>query len=50
MKIYDYENLKKDGNGVQYLKTKFRWINDVKLKEEVFVGQKIRKLIKDPSF
>lgn len=40
----------KRGNGFQYLKTQFLRISDVKVKEETFVGQKIRKFMNNPSF
>lgn len=42
--------MKTNGNGFQYLKTKFPRINHVKLKEELFAGRKIRDRMKNPSF
>ncbi|KAL4721288.1 hypothetical protein ACJJTC_014295 [Scirpophaga incertulas] len=40
----------KDGSGFKFLKEKFPALSDAKLKEVVFIGPDIRKLIKDPLF
>lgn len=40
----------KTGPGFEYLKTKFPGISDAKIKEGIFVGPQIRKLIKDSNF
>ena len=40
----------KEGEGFQYIKSKFPKISDVKIKEGVFIGPQIRELIKDPFF
>lgn len=42
--------LKPDGRGFSYLQGKFPRLSDAKLKEGVFVGPQIRKLINDPGF
>ena len=40
----------KEGEGFQYIKSKFPQISDAKIKEGVFIGPQIRELIKDPFF
>ena len=40
----------KNGEGFQYIKSKFPKISDAKIKEGVFIGPQIRELIKDPFF
>ena len=40
----------KEGEGFQYIKSKFPKISDAKIKEGVFIGAQIRELIKDPFF
>ena len=40
----------KEGEGFQYIKSKFPKISDAKIKEGVFIGPQIRELIKDPVF
>lgn len=44
------KKLKPDGKGYSYLRDKFPRLSDAKLKEGVFVGPQIRKLIEDPGF
>lgn len=40
----------KNGPGFQYLKNKFPSLSDAKIKEGIFVGPDVRKLMKDPEF
>lgn len=40
----------KNGPGFQYLKKKFPSLSDAKIKEGIFVGPDVRKLMKDPEF
>ena len=40
----------KDGEGFQYLISKFPRISDAKLKEGIFIGPQIRELMKDENF
>ena len=40
----------KNGEGFKYLRTVFHGLSDVKLKEGVFVGPQIRKVISDKKF
>lgn len=40
----------KKGGGFLYLKEKFPKISNAKIKEGIFVGPQIRKLMKDNSF
>jgi len=42
--------LKKDGHAFSYLREKFPKLSEAKIKEGVFVGPQIRKVIKDPNF
>lgn len=42
--------LNKDGEGFKYLRTIFPSLSDAKLKEGIFVGPDIRKLMKDENF
>ena len=42
--------LLKDGETFNYLSSKFPCISEAKLKEQVFVGPDIRKLVKDNNF
>ena len=42
--------LPKDGETFKYLSSKFPRLTEAKLKEGVFVGPDIRKLLKDSSF
>lgn len=44
------KKLKPDGKGLSYLRNKFPRLSDAKLKEGVFVGPQIRKLIDDTGF
>lgn len=49
MKQY-VKSLQKDGDCFKYLCTKFPKLSEAKLKEGVFTGPDIRKLLTDPSF
>ena len=40
----------RNGAGFQFLKNKFPNISDAKIKEGIFVGPQIRKLMNDPAF
>lgn len=42
--------LPQDGEGFKYLRSKFPALSDAKVKEGVFVGPDIRKLVKDENF
>lgn len=42
--------MNKDGPGFKFLKQKFPALSDAKLKEGIFNGPDVKKLIKDPSF
>ncbi|KAK9729027.1 hypothetical protein QE152_g16919 [Popillia japonica] len=42
--------LDKDGPGFQYLKQKFPYISEAKLKEGIFIGPQIKLLQQDPEF
>lgn len=44
------KSLQKDGDCFKYLCTKFPKLSEAKLKEGVFTGPDIRKLLTDPSF
>lgn len=44
------KKLKHDGKGFLYLREKFPRLSDAKLKEGVFIGPQIKKLIDDPGF
>lgn len=44
------KKLKPDGRGMMYLREKFPRLSDAKLKEGVFVGPQIKKLINDNGF
>jgi len=54
MKLALFKNfvkaLEKNGAGFYYLKEKFPGISDPKIKEGIFVGPKIRALIRDVKF
>lgn len=40
----------RNGHGFQYLKDKFPRISEAKIKEGIFVGPQIRKVMNDPAF
>lgn len=40
----------KDGEGFKYLRGKFPQLSDAKVKEGIFVGPQIRKLMKDENY
>jgi hypothetical protein len=42
--------MNKHGKGFEYLIDKFPKLSDAKLKEGIFIGQKIRRIIKDDLF
>lgn len=44
------KNLEPDGKAYMFLREKFPRLSDAKLKEGVFVGPQIKKLINDPGF
>lgn len=42
--------LPKDGAGIAYLRTIFPKLTDAKIKEGIFVGPQIRRVVEDPAF
>jgi hypothetical protein len=42
--------MNRDGPGFQYLRSQFPQLSDAKIKEGIFVGPQIRKIICDPNF
>jgi hypothetical protein len=44
------KGMNKEGEGFAYLKQKFPQVSDAKIKEELFVGPKIRALFRDSIF
>ncbi|GFW63163.1 uncharacterized protein TNCV_581031 [Trichonephila clavipes] len=44
------KSINKDGDAFLYLGSKFPRLSDTKIKEGIFAGPQIRKIIKDPTF
>ncbi|KAJ8881652.1 hypothetical protein PR048_018138 [Dryococelus australis] len=46
----NFKAMNKDGEALKYLRVKFSWLSEAKVKEGVFVGPQIRKLFNYPQF
>ena len=44
------KGMDKNGHGFEYVRNRFPNVSDTKIKEGIFIGPKIRELMKDKQF